>query len=524
MVLVSATPHSGNQSAFDYLASIGSLGDPLTTFRRGRRDIGATTRRRVRFLSVRPTPDEARLLAATDAYARAIWRARGRDDGAVQLVAITLARRAASSAAALERTLTRRVALLGGAPLDAPVQAPLPWEEVDDGDDESVDERLGRPGLLDELDERRQLDSLIELAQIASAHSSKLRCLWRFLHRCREPVVVFTEYRDTLRAASAALSPAFRVASIHGGVPAGLRQEVIRQFDRGEVDVLLATDTAGEGLNLHRRCRLVIDLELPWNPLRIEQRIGRVDRLGQQWLVHALHLFHRGTVEDRVLANLERRRTVASNSLGDVDEATEEAIATAVFDGVAPTTSRSESVLSAKVEGANHERQRINHLRLIQRGQPGSAGRPAFAAARSRRSSAIAVYEHVHLGATGHLVERVVSAYRLDLRHAHGIPFWKRLADAICEGEASAPPDAALRPFRQSVCGRIDEARTRLVREPAPVLQGSLFDRRIERTARARAEVIARVDALLARRAASLAASPFDAPRRRLVALWPVRL
>ena len=64
---------------------------------------------------------------------------------------------------------------------------------------------------------------------------------------------------------------------------------------------------------------LVIDLELPWNPLRIEQRVGRVDRLGQERPVHALHLFHRGTVEDRVLANLERRRIVASRSMGDAE-------------------------------------------------------------------------------------------------------------------------------------------------------------------------------------------------------------
>jgi superfamily II DNA or RNA helicase len=331
----------------------------------------------------------------------------------------------------LERTLTRRAALLGGAPLDTPRQVQLPWEEIDDGDDDSDDERLGRPGLLDDVDERHQLDSLIELARLASAHSSKLACLSRFLHRCREPVVVFTEYRDTLRAACAALSPAFRVASIHGGIPAGLRQEVIGQFDGGDVEVLLATDTAGEGLNLHRRCRLVIDLELPWNPLRIEQRVGRVDRLGQQRAVHALHLFHRGTVEDRVLANLERRRTVASTSLGDEAEATEQAIAQAVFDGVGPSHSRVASVVSARVDGANEERQRIDHLRLIGRRPSGSGGRPVFAATRLRRGSAIAVYEHVHMGATGGIVEREVAAHRLDLRHVHGVPFWRRLAGAI---------------------------------------------------------------------------------------------
>ena len=121
----------------------------------------------------------------------------------------------------------------------------------------------------------------------------------------REPAVIFTEYRDTLDAIVAALSAsARRVGCIHGGLPADPRRAAVDAFNDGRIDVLVATDAAGEGLNLHHRCRLVIDVELPWSPLRLEQRIGRVDRLGQQRTVHGIRLFHPGTIEAEVLEHL----------------------------------------------------------------------------------------------------------------------------------------------------------------------------------------------------------------------------
>jgi hypothetical protein len=72
-------------------------------------------------------------------------------------------------------------------------------------------------------------------------------------------------------------------------------------------------------LNLHRRCRLVINLELPWNPMRLEQRIGRVDRIGQRRTVHAFHLIARGTGETRILSRLQTRVAAANTDLGAPD-------------------------------------------------------------------------------------------------------------------------------------------------------------------------------------------------------------
>ena len=114
----------------------------------------------------------------------------------------------------------------------------------------------------------------------------------------------FTEYRDTL----------LHLRSICHGLCCPSRGShprrtatALEQFASGRHPILLATDAAGEGLNLHHGCRVVINLELPWNPMRLEQRIGRVDRIGQRRTVHAFHLIASETAEMRILERLKER-------------------------------------------------------------------------------------------------------------------------------------------------------------------------------------------------------------------------
>jgi hypothetical protein len=141
-------------------------------------------------------------------------------------------------------------------------------------------------------------------------HESKLHALLRLLRRLGdEPAIVYTEYRDTLTHIVEALPPtrAGHVAMLHGAMPRGAREESLRRFASGDATLLLATDAAGEGLNLQQRCRLVINIELPWNPNRLEQRVGRVDRLGQARTVHAIHLVLADTGEDILRQTLATR-------------------------------------------------------------------------------------------------------------------------------------------------------------------------------------------------------------------------
>jgi hypothetical protein len=127
---------------------------------------------------------------------------------------------------------------------------------------------------------------------------------------------VFTEYRDTLTALAARFA-AWSPLQLHGGMTARERRDATHGFSSGKAALLLATDAASEGLNLHQHCRLVVNLELPWTPARLEQRVGRVDRIGQRRPVHAVHLVASRTSEETVVARLILRTQRAANALGD---------------------------------------------------------------------------------------------------------------------------------------------------------------------------------------------------------------
>jgi len=116
--------------------------------------------------------------------------------------------------------------------------------------------------------------------------------------------------RDALRVPAAAL---------HGGLDREARAAALADFTSGRLAILLTTDAAGEGLNLHHACRIVVTLELPWNPMRLEQRIGRVDRIGQRRTVHAVHLIARDTSETRILERLRARVAQAQADVGAAD-------------------------------------------------------------------------------------------------------------------------------------------------------------------------------------------------------------
>ena len=337
-VLVSATPHSGDRDGFENLVCLGRHVEEIRIFRRRRSDAGLPDARRTHFLKVHLTARERALLDAIAGYSRAIWIGRGRVDPAARLVALTLARRACSSLAAIERTLRRRRDLLASAPAEAS-HPRLPWNDSDDaagdGESDDGDAIIAVQGFDNLEEERRALDGLIALAA-ADTSPSKLRRLRRLLSRAGEPAIVFTEYRDTLESIVRSLGSPQRVAAIHGAMSRDDRTAAVDLFNAGGVDVLVATDAAGEGLNLHHRCRLVIDIELPWNPLRLEQRIGRVDRIGQRRMVHAIRFFAADSIEEDVLDRLELRRQRADT---DLERAvSEQDVAAAVFGGEAVLT------------------------------------------------------------------------------------------------------------------------------------------------------------------------------------------
>jgi SNF2 family DNA or RNA helicase len=105
------------------------------------------------------------------------------------------------------------------------------------------------------------------------------------LYQPGEKAIIFTEYLDTLSAIKTALAskPEFKdcFVELTGGLSSKKRQTRLAEFETSEKRFLLATDAASEGLNLQQSCRRIYHFELSWNPNRMEQRNGRVDRHGQ---------------------------------------------------------------------------------------------------------------------------------------------------------------------------------------------------------------------------------------------------
>jgi superfamily II DNA or RNA helicase len=327
VVLVTATPHSGDDAAYRFLLSLGAVddADEIRIFRRTSTALKPCARR-THLTAVQPDEAERALLAATLDYARALWRS-GPDRSATRLLATVIARRAASCPSAAGRTLARRLALVrDGGQATSELQPPLPWD--DELDDALQDGCLGAPGLVNPADEVAQLAALVGLAARAPQPSSKTRFIRRLLRRTAESCIVFSEYRDVVETVVSSIADLASVAVLHGGLSSVQRRDALAAFVTGGARVLVATDAAGEGLNLHARCRLIVTLELPWNPHRLEQRVGRVDRLGQTRRVHAFHLFHRGSIEETVLAHLERRRLRARADLEEHEATFSEAAVT----------------------------------------------------------------------------------------------------------------------------------------------------------------------------------------------------
>lgn len=131
--------------------------------------------------------------------------------------------------------------------------------------------------------------------------------------------LVFTFSRNTLSYLHKKLSQTHRVAALHGGVTPDERESIMRRFRAGEFDIVIATRVASEGLDFEF-CSLIVNYDLPWNPMEVEQRIGRLDRIGQKSdKILILNFSTPGTIESRILEKLMARVGVFEHSIGELE-------------------------------------------------------------------------------------------------------------------------------------------------------------------------------------------------------------
>lgn len=163
-------------------------------------------------------------------------------------------------------------------------------------------------------------ERLAGLSSEASAIQTNVKAdhLLRFLASNDDKVLVFTQYLRTLRYLQGALEAAgHRVAAYHGGLSPVAKDSAIRDF-RADRRVFLSTEAGGEGRNL-QFAHVLVNYDLPWNPLRIEQRIGRVHRLGQDREVHVVNLWATDTVEEYLIELLDRKIHMFELVVGELD-------------------------------------------------------------------------------------------------------------------------------------------------------------------------------------------------------------
>ncbi len=261
--------------------------------------------------------------AVEDYIAGAYSRASGKERTAVGFVMTVYRRRLASSFVALRETLQKRRAAIddGGRSELFGLDEDLPDDEAaDEAADPDEAARLERSALAHE--QKAEIDGLLgAIGRLPP--DSKLGSLKDVLRELRRAgygqAMVFTQYTDTMDFLREALveDGEWRLLcfSGRGGEAPGAdgawrtigRDDAKRRFRDREADVLLCTDAAAEGLNF-QFCGALVNYDMPWNPMRVEQRIGRIDRLGQKHAtIRIINLHYEGTVETDIYRALRDR-------------------------------------------------------------------------------------------------------------------------------------------------------------------------------------------------------------------------
>ena len=280
--------------------------------------------RRVEDRVLEMTADERALYDAVEAYIASTYnQASATERTAVGFVMTIYRRRLASSFSALRQTLQRHLdAMAAGRP------GPLMGLLEDAPDDDTTDDILEADEVGTREREALAAEEKVDIERLLAGigrlpPDSKLDSLKRVLHELRGTgygqVMVFTQYTDTMDFLRDALlqdaEARLMCFSGRGGeIPSTdgfwrriSRDDAKRRFRDREADVLLCTDAAAEGLNF-QFCGALVNYDMPWNPMRVEQRIGRIDRLGQQHLtIRIVNLHYQDTVETDVYQALRSR-------------------------------------------------------------------------------------------------------------------------------------------------------------------------------------------------------------------------
>jgi superfamily II DNA or RNA helicase len=344
-LLLSATPHQGKTDGFHRLVSLldkNAFPEP-----------GSVTRERVHPYVIRTEKrqaidadgnplfkpritkligvsweghaDQKQLYDAVTEYVREGYNQAMREKKTyVGFLMILMQRLVTSSTRAIITTLEKRLAALQE-PGEQLTMLPLivedEWNELD-GQDQL--ESFLKTRLAALKNERAEVELLLTAARKVEARGpdakaeALLEWIYKFQKEEGDPdvkLLVFTEFVPTQQMLAEFLgNRGIPVACLNGSMSMEQRQQVQEAFAK-ETRILISTDAGGEGLNL-QFCHLVVNFDIPWNPMRLEQRIGRADRIGQKSVVRAINFLFADSVEFRVRDVLEDKLAVILEEFG----------------------------------------------------------------------------------------------------------------------------------------------------------------------------------------------------------------
>lgn len=277
-------------------------------------------------------------IASGRAYASGLNQVQGQ---AVMLVLISMQKLASSSVAAIRRAIRNRLARIEtslGRLEDLSALYARLLEEGSDDEISSLEEKLAEVSTSLQLmeNERPALEELLRAAEAVGAET-KIDTILALLEGsfAGQTILFFTEYKATQSLLLSALFERFGQESatfINGDdlldsvrLPDGSelriiskREEAARRFNDGKVRFLISTEAGGEGIDLQERCHTLIHVDLPWNPMRLHQRVGRLNRYGQTQRVEVLTLRNPDTVESLIWDHLNTKLERISRALGAV--------------------------------------------------------------------------------------------------------------------------------------------------------------------------------------------------------------
>ncbi len=351
LLLLSATPHQGKTDAFHRLVTL--LDE--TSFP----DIDSVTRERVAPFVIRTEKRNAvdangdplfklrqtqmfpvrweslhglqqRLYEAVTDYVRHGYnQAVLEENRAIGFLMILMQRLVVSSTRAIRSTLEKRLAILQNrvTTLERMDQSSFPEMDLE------IVHEMDAQALLDELissrmtaleNEADQVTLLLKSARESeqTGPDAKAESLMDWIYQLQSEenesdlkLLIFTEFIPTQMMLKEFLEArGISVSLLNGSMDMGGRKQAQEAF-RDNTRVLVSTDAGGEGLNL-QFCHVIINYDLPWNPMKIEQRIGRVDRIGQSKTVRAINFVFEDSVEFRVREVLEEKLSVIHQELG----------------------------------------------------------------------------------------------------------------------------------------------------------------------------------------------------------------